>query len=179
MNSLLLSLAALSTAALLTVSAQQKHDDAFSSTTIDIGMVVSDIEASAKFYGGTLGFQEVPGFAVPADFCTDAGLTDNLPLTIRVFKLGEGDNATKLKLMQIEGAKPKSGDNSFIHSQLGLSYLTVYISDTTYVLAHLADAKIDVLGQGPVAIGTGDKVPYLTVVRDPDGNLIELIGPKL
>lgn len=151
----------------------------FSSTTIDLGVVVSDIEKSAAFYGEVLGFQERDGFSVPGEFCSSAGLTDSLPLSVRVFVLGEGEAATKLKLMQVEGASAKTTDNAFIHSQLGFSYLTVYVSDTTTALERCAKAGVKPLASGPIPIGEGEGIPYLSLVRDPDGNLIELIGPKL
>lgn len=150
----------------------------FSTTTIDVGVVVGDIERSAAFYGDVLGLEEREGFGVPADFCRDAGLTDGLPLAVRVFVLGDGEAATKLKLMQVEGAVPKASDNAFVHSQLGLSYLTIHVSDTTATLERCAEAGVKPIAKGPVPVGGGDDAPYLSVVRDPDGNLIELIGPR-
>jgi len=153
----------------------------FSSTTIDLGVVVSDIDKSAAFYEQALGFEERDGFEVPPDFCRDAGLTDGLPLVIRVFVLGEGDQATKLKLMQVEGAKPKPTDNAFIHSQLGFSYLTVYVNDTAATLERCAGFGVKPIAKGPLPIGPtgeGNSTPHLSIVRDPDGNLIELIGPQ-
>jgi len=100
-----------------------------------------------------------------------------LPLAVRVFVLGEGEAATKLKLMQVEGATPKPADNAFIHSQLGFSYLTVYVDDTAATLERCAKADVKPIAKGPIQIGAGDSAPYLSIVRDPDGNLIELIGP--
>lgn len=150
----------------------------FSSTTIDLGVVVSDIEKSAVFYTEALGFEERDGFGVPADFCRDAGLTDQLPLAVRVFVLGEGEAATKLKLMQVEGSNPKPTDNAYIHSQLGFSYLTVYVTDSDAALERCAKAGVEPISKGPVLIGEPPTGPYLSLVRDPDGNLIELIGPK-
>jgi len=150
----------------------------FSRTTIDLGVVVADLEASAAFYADALGFTEADGFSVPADFCTDAGLTDEQPLTIRVFVLGEGESATRVKLMEVPGAEPKAGANAFIHSQLGFRYLTVYVTDTTAALERLAAAGVKPLAKGPVPIGEGPEADFLSLVADPDGNLIELIGPK-
>ena len=75
----------------------------FPRTTIDLGCMVSDIDASARFYTDGIGFRELPGFAVDAALAADAGLTDTKPLAIRVFVLGDGESATKLKLMQVAG----------------------------------------------------------------------------
>src|SRR5262245_2604281 len=100
----------------------------FARTTIDLGVVVNDVQKSAKFYTEAVGFKEVQGFEVSADLAGDAGLTDKQPLKIRVFTLGEGESATKLKLMQV--GHPKHSDNHFIHSQTGFRYLTVFVKDT-------------------------------------------------
>lgn len=160
-------------------SDQDNTQSEFSSATIDIGMLVSDVEQSALFYTNTIGMSELPGFSVDADFCLDAGLTNSQPLEIRVFQIGAGETATKLKLMSVAGVKTKPSDNTFVHSQLGLSYLTVYVTDMSAALARLEATGVKPLAKGPVAIGEDPMGPALTLVRDPDGNLVELIGPTL
>jgi catechol 2,3-dioxygenase-like lactoylglutathione lyase family enzyme len=157
-------------------AAQSKSE--FARTTIDIGVVVSDLDKSVAFYKDAIGFSEAPGFSVPDDFCADAGLTDNLALEIRVMVLGDGDDATKLKLMAVPGAANRKSDNSFIHSQLGYSYLTIYVADADQTAERLKAAGVKPVAQGPVPLPEGFPAGMvLSVVRDPDGNLIELIGP--
>lgn len=151
----------------------------FARSTIDLGVVVSDLAKSAKFYTEVIGFQEAPGFTVSADFCADAGLTDKQALIIRVLVLGDGDSATKLKLMEVPGVSTKKSDNAFIHSQTGYRYLTIYVADGGAVSGRLKKAEVKPLAKGPVSLPAG--LPgnlSLIVVRDPDGNLIELIMPK-
>jgi len=149
----------------------------FARTTIDLGLVVSDIEKSAAFYGDVLGFEELEGFTAPAEITTGAGLCDGMELKIRVFALGTDETATKLKLMQVPGVESKEADNTFIHSQLGFSYLTVYVNDSDAALERCAKAGVKPLADAPVLIGEEGKGPFLSVVRDPDGNMVELIGP--
>ncbi len=149
----------------------------FTRQTIDIGVHVSDIEAAAAFYTNVIGFTEVEGFDVAADFATAAGLTNQQPLSVRVFVLGESDLATNLKLMQITGFETKKDDNAYVHSQLGFRYLTIFVADMNAALERLAAGEIEPLADTPVLIGADPSGDYLTVVRDPDGNLIELIGP--
>ena len=151
----------------------------FTRTTVDLGAVVSDVEKAVKFYTEAIGFTELEGFSVSGSLAADSGLSDGKPLNVRVLILGEGASATKLKLMQVPGTASKRSDNSFIHSQLGYSYLTVFVSDTDRALARLKRAGSAPLAKGPVAL-PADLAPgiYLTLVRDPDGNLIELVGPK-
>jgi hypothetical protein len=61
----------------------------FSRTTIDIGVVVSDVDKAAKFYTQALGFTETGGFDVPGQMAADTGLTDNHPFKVRTFSLGK------------------------------------------------------------------------------------------
>jgi len=152
---------------------------AFPRTTIDLGTVVTDLDKSVRFYTEAIGFRELKGFDVPADVAAGAGLTDGKPLSVRVLVLGEGENATKLKLMQIAGTSPRGGDNDFIHSHTGFRYLTIIVDNTTAALARLTKAGVKPLAKSPVAIPENIAPGmFLTCVRDPDGNIIELIGPR-
>jgi lactoylglutathione lyase len=146
----------------------------FSRLSIDIGVVVSDIEASAKFYTEVLGFKEVPGFSVLGARGKAIGIIDNLDVDIRVFVLGDGPEASKIKLMSFPkkpGVKPAQ---DYIHSTIGLSYLTIFVKDMGPSLERLKKAKVKLLGESPVDLGGGT---LLTAVQDPDGNFIEIVGP--
>lgn len=146
----------------------------FVRTTIDVGIVVSDVEKSAAFYKNALGFTEVPGFDVSAEMGDGSGLTDDQPFHVRVFVLGDGPTATKIKLMQFPNAPGKKVDNQFIHSSLGFSYLTIWVSDTTTSVERAQKAGTHVIKK-PYHLGGNN---YLTLVKDPDGNIIEFVGPK-
>ena len=160
-------------------AAEPQADSSFARTTIDLGTVVSDLEASVRFYKDVVGFREIAGFEVPADMATDAGLTDGKPLSIRVLVLGDGPEATKLKLMQVQGTTPRKGDTEFIHSRTGFRYLTIFVRDTDAALARLARHGVKPLAKSPVVIPeTIAPGLLLTCIRDPDGNIVELVGPK-
>jgi lactoylglutathione lyase len=152
---------------------------AFPRTTIDLGCVVTDIGKSVRFYTEGIGFRELPGFEVPAALASDAGLTDARPLSIRVFVLGDDAGATKLKLMQVAGTEPHTGDTDFIHSHTGFRYLTIVVADTEVALARLAKLGVKPIAKTPIALPEA-LAPgmHLTCVRDPDGNIVELIGPR-
>jgi catechol 2,3-dioxygenase-like lactoylglutathione lyase family enzyme len=145
----------------------------FARTTIDVGIVVSDVEKSVDFYKEALGFTEIAGFDVSADMGGKSGLTDDQPFQVRVFVLGEGPTATKIKLMQFPRAPGKKVDNRFIHSSLGLSYLTIWVTDTAVSVERAKKAGA-VIVKEPYHLGGNN---YLTVVKDPDGNNIEFVGP--
>jgi catechol 2,3-dioxygenase-like lactoylglutathione lyase family enzyme len=158
---------------------EKKAADAFARPVIDLGVVVSDIQKSAKFYTEALGFTEVEGFSVGGEFCKDAGLTDGRPLTIRVFVLAKGEQVTHIKLMQVVGPAPKKAETENVLSQYGFRYLTIFITDTDAALARLQKAGVKPLAKSPVPLPRG--MPegfFLTCVKDPDGNFIELVGPK-
>lgn len=161
------------------LNAQEKSKGEFSSTTIDLGTVVSDVEKSVKFYTEAIGFKEVQGFDVPGDYSKTVGLTDGKPLKVRVLVLGEGSTATKLKLIEFPGGKSKKNDSQYIDSELGFRYLTVFVNDTSAALKRLEKMNVKPIAKGtqPLPKGFPEGI-FLTIVRDPDGNLVELVGPK-
>jgi lactoylglutathione lyase len=161
------------------VSVHAAEPVSFPRTTIDLGTVVSNLDKSVRFYTEGIGFRDIEGFRVPAELASAAGLTDGKPLSVRVLVLGDGPNATKLKLMQVADTAPRSGDNDFIHSHTGFRYLTIMVEDTNAALARLAKMGAKPLAKSPVAL-PDSLAPgmHLTCVKDPDGNLVELIGPR-
>ena len=100
-------------------------------------------------------------------------------LKVRVLVLGDGDKATKLKLMEFPNDKPKKNDNEFVNSELGFRYLTLFTTDTAAAIKRLDKAGVKPLGKGPLPLPKGfPEGVFLTLVRDPDGNMVELVGPK-
>jgi predicted enzyme related to lactoylglutathione lyase len=104
----------------------------------------------------------------------DAGLTDNRPFKVRVFVLGDEPAATRLKIMTIPGAGLKRVDNQYIGSSLGFRYLTINVADLTRTLARLKQHGVAPVKE-PYQLGGNS---YLILVKDPDGNTVELIGPR-
>lgn len=147
----------------------------FTRTTIDLGIVVSNVEKSAQFYKNALGFIEVPGFNVSKEMAGDSGLTDYYAFRVRVLVLGDEPSATKIKIMEFRDVQVKEVDNKFINSSLGFSYLTIFVSDTTAAVERAKRAGVRPVKK-PYQLGEGNL--YLTLVKDPDGNIIELVGPK-
>jgi catechol 2,3-dioxygenase-like lactoylglutathione lyase family enzyme len=145
----------------------------YSRTTVDLGMVVSDLGRSLKFYRDDLGLVSAGSFDVTGDLARDAGLTDGKPLHVEVLALGEGETATKLKLLAFPGAK--GADSSTIDKALGVRYLTLLVKDMDAVLARMKERSIPVLAKGPVSLPGGGAA--IALVRDPDGNFIEFVGP--
>ncbi|HEY1065998.1 MAG TPA: VOC family protein [Pirellulales bacterium] len=151
----------------------------FSRPAIDIGITCSDVEASKKFYVDALGFKPAGGFDVPAAMATDIGLADNKTWRIDVFKLGDDPQAAAIKLMEFKDLSPAKVDKSFLHSSLGVGYLTLNVPDIDAAVARAAEAGVKPIAKGvveiPASIAAGI---FIVVFRDPDGNLIELVGPR-
>ena len=174
MKSQFVLLAAVSVIAGAMVMAQEKEKESnFSKPTIDLGCVVSDIDASIKFYTEVVGFEVTGSFSVTPELANNAGLTDK-KLDVKVLTLGKGPGATQLKLMQVEGESAKA-NNDHINSTLGFSYITIFVKSTDVAMDRLTKAGVKPIAKGPVEL-PGEMA--LTVIRDPDGNLVELVGPK-
>ncbi|MDX1565586.1 MAG: hypothetical protein R3236_09285, partial [Phycisphaeraceae bacterium] len=127
-----------------------------------------------------VGFKEVKGFTVPAAMGAGSGLTDGSEaVNIRVFVLGEGKTATKLKLMQFKKTRPKASDEKYIHSTLGFSYITVFVKDVAPFEKRARAAGHKPLAQSPYDLPKGfPEGVYLMLIRDPDGNFVEIVGPR-
>jgi lactoylglutathione lyase len=146
----------------------------FSKGTIDIGIVVGDAGRTAQFLTNAIGFTEVKGFSVTPELGRKIGLIDGYGADIRVFTLTEGEQATRIKVLSFPEAKAKPANQKFIHSTLGMRYLTLYVKDMNRALQRLKAAQVPLLGETPLDLGGGT---YIAVVKDPDGNFLELIGP--
>lgn len=147
----------------------------FARSTIDVGIVASNVEKAAKFYKGALGFTEVPGFDVSKEMAGDSGLAEYRAFRVRVFVLSDEPTATRIKIMEFPDAPAKKVDHTFIHSSLGFSYLTIHVSDMNAAVERVKNAGVATVKE-PYQIGKANN--YLTLVKDPDGNIIELVGPR-
>ncbi len=159
---------------MMAAAKQERGRPEFSRTTIDLGMVVSDVEKAAVFYREALGFKELSSFDVSAQMAGETGLTDNRPFQVRVFALGDEPSATKLKIMTIPGAGSKKVDTQYIGSSLGFRYLTISVSSLTGTMERLKQHGVSPVKE-PYRLGGNN---YLVLVKDPDGNTVELIGPR-
>ncbi|MEM9702318.1 MAG: VOC family protein, partial [Planctomycetota bacterium] len=145
--------AALSAAALLVAfgplaPADHHADDApadygdYRKPTIDVGVIVSDAGAAEAFYEDVLGFEELTEFTVSEQVAGDSGLTNYRSFTAHVMAIGEGEDATRIKLIEMPGRPPARIDNSFVSSSYGPSYLTLHVSDMDPILKAAAENKL-------------------------------------
>ena len=153
---------------------EEKKDEVFSRPTVEIGVVVSDLDKAAKFYTEVVGMTEIKGFSAPAQAATRFGLTDNQGITVRKFALADVKDSPALKLMSFPKIDVVKPDQKYIHSTLGFSYLTLFVNDMGAAVERAEKAGVKFLGETPAKLGGN----YLGVYKDPDGNYIELIGPS-
>ena len=144
-----------------------------SSTTISIGVVVSDLDKAVDFYTDVVGMIQTGGFEINGEFSKKSGLADGNSAQVKVLRLGDGANATQRKLMSF-GDKAQPLQNDFVHSHTGMHYITLMVTDLSPVLKRIKERKIKLLGETPVPLGASS---HFVLIQDPDGTFIELIGP--
>ncbi len=148
-------------------------NETFSSETIDVGVVVSDMEASLRFYLEAIGMQRVSSFEIDEDLGRRSGLTGGVPFKVEVLKLGTGETATSWKLMTF-GTRAETQENTHIHNRVGMQYITIFVNDMKAAVERLEAHNVPLLGETPTPLADGR---HFVLVKDPDDTFVELIGP--
>lgn len=154
-------------------AAQAEAKETFASETIHIGVVVSDLEASLRFYEEAIGMQRASSFDIDEDFGQRSGLTGGVPVHVEVLQLGDGETATQWKLMTF-GDRAASQENAYIYDHAGVQYITLFVNDLSAAIARLEAHDVELLGETPTPLPDGR---HFVLVKDPDDTFIELIGP--
>ena len=136
-----------------------------------IGLVVSDIDRSEKFYTEIVGMENSGGFELSKEWSAEAGMSDNRPFAVRTYRMNDNPAATTLKLAHFDkiDARPHP---SGINKESGVNYLTFYYDDLEGVRERIAKAGIKIVGE---VEGEGYA---LVIIRDPDGIFIELVEER-
>jgi catechol 2,3-dioxygenase-like lactoylglutathione lyase family enzyme len=136
-----------------------------------IGFVVSDIEASEKFYTDIIGMSPSGQFTLDNEWSKDAGAANDKPFSVKMFKMKNQPSATILKLAYFEKTnkqKVKKG----IDVRAGVNYLTFSYDSLIPVLDRIKNAGIKLVGD---VKRDGYRIVF---IKDPDGMFIELIERK-
>ena len=157
----------------LTGSYQVTAQSEFSSTTIEFGVVVSDIEKSLDFYTNVIGMSKVGGFDVDEKFGEISGLTGGIAFHVDVLKLDDKPGATQWKLMSFEKDAAHSF-SKYIQDDTGVQYVTINVTSLKPFLERIKKHHVKLLGDTPVPLGTDN---HFILISGPDGTIIELIGP--
>ncbi len=147
----------------------------FSSTTIGIGVVVSDLEKSLDFYTDVIGLKKVGGFDVSEDFAKKSGLTGGLPIKVITLKLEDEPEATQWKVISF-GKKAPDPLPRYVQDIVGMRFITINVTNLKPFLERINEHGVKLLGETPVPLGSSGN-RHFVLVSDPEGILIELIGP--
>ena len=155
------------------LSSKTMAQSEFSSGLIGVGVVTKNLEKSLDFYLNVIGMTKVSEFYVDENFGKISGLTDGLAFHVDVLKLHDSPEANQWKLMSFkkEGSHPMS---TYIHDDTGPQYITISVNSLEPFLQRIKKHNVKLLGETPVALGETD---HFVLVQDPDGTIIELIGP--
>lgn len=152
--------------------AQEKNPE-FTNPNIQMGMVVSDLDASLYFYTGIIGMIQTGSFDVKPDKARKLGLTDGKELNVVVLRLKDSEASNQLKIMSF-GNKYDMHQKQYINDDLGVQYLTIYPKSLKPILERIKENDIPMLGDTPIKLNNKDS---FILIQDPDGTFVELIGP--
>lgn len=137
-----------------------------------IGYVVSDIEASEKFYTEIVGMTPAGGFSLDEQWSDDAGAANGKPFSVKLFKLVDSPTATVLKLAYFDSMEPRPAQQG-IDEFAGVNYLTLYYDAEGFsaAVARVQEAEIEMTGW------VKRETYQLFFIKDPDGVFVEIVGP--
>jgi catechol 2,3-dioxygenase-like lactoylglutathione lyase family enzyme len=127
-----------------------------------VGLSVADLDAQRRFYADALGMTEVDEeFAMPEAHIRSTILRSADGLKIELIE--RGGSASQEFADPFDGA----GTQGYFHWAL-------YVADLDATFAHLLDAGATPVSAPAAAVRPGARFAY---VKDPEGNLLELIQP--
>lgn len=128
-----------------------------SRTAVDLGVVIRDSKRSLAFYRDLLGFTHEGDMAMPVG---GGG-------TMHRLRCGE----SLIKLVKFDAVPEASAPAGGIDAATGYRYLTLHVSNLDELVAACKEAGVKV--SVPIAeIRPGVRI---SMVRDPDGNLVEFV----
>ena len=155
------------------VSAQKAPaPEEFSNPTIQVGLVVSDLDKAVDFYTNVIGMTRTGGFYVSGEKAKDLGLTDGRSIEVTVLKLEDSVHSNEWKMMSF-GEKAAHPKQKFLHDDTGLQYITIFVNNIHPFIERIQKNNIQILSGTPSSLEDGRG---FILVQDPDGTFIELIG---
>ncbi|WP_435097075.1 VOC family protein [Halarchaeum sp. P4] len=129
------------------------------------GITVSDLDAAVAFYRDVLGLEVLSEFEVSGEgFATGVGVEG----ASAAFAHLDADGArVELVSYDPEGADARGG----AVNDVGATHLGLAVDDVEAFYESLPD-DVETLSDGPQTTASGSTILF---VRDPDGNLIEII----
>lgn len=157
----------------VTINSTTMAQSEFSSNLISVGVVVSDMEKALDFYLNVIGMKKVGEFDVDEDFAKISGLTGGAPFHVDVLKLEDSPDGNQWKLMSFN-KKASHPMPKYIQDDTGVQYITIMVNSLEPFLKRIKEHNVKLMGETPVPL---DPDQHFVLVQDPDGTIIELIGP--
>ena len=86
----------------------------------------------------------------------------------------DSPDASEWKLMSFK-KKSEPLKDSYIPQKNGFRYATIFVKSMNPILDRIRRYSVKFLGETPTML---DEKRQFVLVQDPDGNFVELIGPK-
>lgn len=159
---------------LIGVAAESNTVDSHADPTIDVGIVVEDLEASTEFYRDVVGMRQSRTIPISEEFGSNSGLTGGQPTEIRAMTLGSGDEATEWKLMTFDDLPEGPEGETHITDQIGMQYITIQVERMGPLLERAEEHGFEPRGETPIPLGEED---HFALFQAPEGTFVEIIGP--
>ena len=160
------------TFALSAFSVQPPED--FAKSGISVGVVVQDLNKWLDFYQNVIGMVKTSAFSVESARAKELGLSNGERFDVTILKLENSEQAAEWKLMSF-GKKAAHPKQNFVPDDTGMQYVTLYVKSMKPILERIKKYKVKTLGITPTKL---DETRDFVLLQDPDGNFIEMIGPK-
>lgn len=135
--------------------------------SLDIGLVVSDVNKSLEFYRDLLGLNYIGVFLeMPDEVVKGGGIFSQ---GFKLHGLEAGTSMVKL----VETKNPPTAQRGELDSAIGIRYLTFIVDDVDALYQELSSKEADFVSQ-PIKIPA--RKATIVMLRDPDGNHVELVS---
>jgi len=135
--------------------------------SIDIGIVVQDLDRAEKFYAGVLGLPMVREVEISEEKAKRSGCASGR-FAFKAFQAGD----VQLKVVQADAAPAAGGGK--VDAATGFRYITFSVESIEAAHDALRAAGAAIQGEiTEVAPGR-----FIIFFQDPDGNLLECVGPR-
>ena len=136
-----------------------------------VGITAVDFDRSLQFYSGLLGLPILEVMDVPGDQVSDIYGLDPAQVKVSLALLRTGNGA----FIELFRFSPLGGDHqSVVWNRPGITHLALFVKNLPKVMERLKTAGVQFVTS--VNSGLGSDYVFL---RDPDGNLVELLDLKL
>ena len=143
-----------------------------SAQTSHIGLCVTDLQRSLRFYCEGLGFEKVLTYDLDDTMLPRLGsgleVSSPVSVTSQFIELG----GLKIELLGYTSPTP-TGSPSSSRGTVGLTHMSFYVDDVDVAAARLVECGGTIIESTRVSLGI-----EIVFLSDPDGARVELMSPK-